>query len=98
MRDTIPSFREWKKHVLGDRSISVGPVDDFAMYQSVLSIRFWRIRLQYRPWDPFHLRFILFTNKRLRNCYKDVGKGYEYPSMIDITVGEWRNVRYDREK
>lgn len=93
--DNKPPFEEWKRHVLSVRFVRITPIDDFEMLQSVLSIRYWRIRLDFRFWDPFHLRFLLWTNKRLRSFYELAGDGYEYPSMIDITVGEWRNVRYE---
>ena len=89
-----PTYKEWKKHVLGIKRITYAPIDDFELYQSALSIVFWRIRFRFRLWDPFHFRFLFITNARLKYAYKN--EASFSPAQITITIGKWRNVRYGR--
>ena len=88
-----PSFEEWKKHVLSVKHVNYAPIDDFEEYQSVFTLMFWRIRIHFRPWKPFHLRFLFWTNERLEDYYASLGQGYAYPVQVDILRGEWTSTR-----
>lgn len=91
-----PTFAEYKKWLLDQRIVRIAAIDDFEQYQPVLIVRYWRISLNFRFWDPFHLRFTLLTNKRIKARYGNIEKFIIHPGMIDITYGEWRNTKRDK--